>query len=211
MKDHYLYPQTTTLVNLFGEQNEQHLDEIEAAYTGLRLRQLIENPIDGSFDFEHLCRVHRFIFQDIFDWAGIPRTINIEKPEAALGGISVEYTDVKDIKTAGEKACTNMNAIRWQTLSIERKAEMFSKCMTDIWKTHPFREGNTRTVITFCCDFAEKNGFPLNRELFKDNSQYVRRALVAASAVFHDLGDLSQPQHLFHITLDAVNRSVLRT
>jgi len=66
-------------------------------------------------------------------------------------------------------------------------------------------EGNTRTVITFCCDFAEKNGFPLNRELFKDNSQYVRRALVAASAVFHDLGDLSQPQHLFQITLDAIN------
>jgi len=205
MKDHYLYPQTNTLINLFDERDEQRLDEIEAVYTGLRLRQLIENPINGSFDFDHLCRVHQFIFQDIFDWAGTPRSINIEKSEAALGGISVEYTDVKDVRVAGEKACAKINSLCWQTLSTEQKAEMFSKCMTEIWKIHPFREGNTRTVITFCCDFAEKNGFPLNRELFKDNSQYVRRALVAASAVFHDLGDLSQPEHLFRIMLDAIN------
>lgn len=201
MKDLYLYPQSTTLINLFDEQNEERLDEIEAAYTSLRLRQLIENQAIGSFDFD---RVHRFIFQDIFDWAGVPRSINIEKPEAALGGVSVEYTDIKDIQATSEKACTNMNAICWQTLSIEQKAEKFAQCMTEIWKIHPFREGNTRTVITFCCDFADKNGFSLNRELFKDNSLYVRRALVVVSAIVKDLGDLSQPEHLYRITLDAL-------
>jgi len=59
--------------------------------------------------------------------------------------------------------------------------------LTAIWKIHPFREGNTRTTICFFCDFAESKGFPLNRELFKDNSLYFRRALVAASAIFKDL------------------------
>jgi len=204
MNDPYLYPQTTTLVNLFDEQDEQHLEEIEANYTGLRLRQLIENPIIGSFDFGHLCRIHRFIFQDIFDWAGIPRTINIEKPEAALGGISIEYSDVQNIQTDGEKACSKMSGILWNTLSTKQRAEVFAKCMAEIWKIHPFREGNTRAVITFCCDFAEKNNFPLNRKLFKDNSLYVRRALVAASAIFHDLGDLSKPQYLVGIIFDAI-------
>jgi len=204
MKDPYLYSQTTTLVNLFKEQDEQHLDEIEANYTGLRIRQLIDNPIDGPFDFGHLCRVHRFIFQDIFYWAGLPRIINIEKPEAALGGISIEYSDVQNIQIDGEKACSKMNKTIWKTLSLEQKTENFAKCMAEIWKVHPFREGNTRAVITFCCDFAEKNDFPLNRELFKDNSLYMRRALVAASAVFHDLGDLSQQKYLIGIMLDAI-------
>ena len=204
MKDPYLYPQTTTLINRFDEQDEQRLDEIEADYTGLRLRQLIENPINGSFDFAHLCNIHKFIFQDIFEWAGALRTINIEKPEMALGGLSVEYTDVQNIQVECEKACAKLKTICWHDLSIEQKAENFAQTMTAIWKTHPFREGNTRTVITFCCDFAEKNNFSLNREIFKDNSLFVRRALVAASAVFHDIGDLSQPQHLFRITLDAI-------
>ena len=92
----------------------------------------------------------------------------------------------------------------WKSLHTDEKAELFSKNMAELWKVHPFREGNTRTVITFCCDFAEQNGFRLNRELLKDNSMYVRRALVAASAIFFDLGDLSQPQHLIRIVKDSI-------
>ena len=34
--------------------------------------------------------------------------------------------------------------------------------MADLWSIHPFREGNTRTIITFCCFYAEKEGFPLD-------------------------------------------------
>jgi cell filamentation protein len=97
-----------------------------------------------------------------------------------------------------------MNSVSWKMLSKDEKAETFSKYMTELWKVHPFREGNTRSVITFCCDFAEQKGFQLNRELFKDNSRYVRRALVAASAIFADIGDLSQPQHLVRIVKDAI-------
>jgi cell filamentation protein len=70
----------------------------------------------------------------------------------------------------------------------------------------PIREGNTRTVISFCCDFAQQKGFPLNRALFKDHSLYVRAALVAASAIFSDMGDLSQPQHLIKIVADAIGK-----
>jgi cell filamentation protein len=207
MKDPYLYPNTETLINLFDERDDLQLDKIEANYTGLRLRQLCNNPVEGAFDFEHLCRVHKFIFQDLYGWAGMPRIIDIEKAEAALGGISVEYSNVCNIRQHAVSACEQMNSIQWEILNIEQKAERFSKCIANIWKIHPFREGNTRTVICFCCDFAQQKGFPLNRELFKDNSVYVRRALVAASAIFTDLGDRSQPQHLIKIVADAIKNS----
>lgn len=78
--------------------------------------------------------------------------------------------------------------------------------MAELWKVHPFREGNTRTIITFCCHYAEKEGFPIDTDLLKDNSDYVRNALVAASAVFHDLGDKSNPEYLVRIIKDAMER-----
>jgi cell filamentation protein len=205
MKDLYLYPNSQTLINLFDEKDEQKLDEIEANYTGLRLRQLIDKPVIGNFDFAHLCAIHKFIFQDIFAWAGKPRKINIEKSEVALGGLSVEYSDIKNIETDAKNACARLNAVDWKGLTLQQKSEIFAKSMAEIWKVHPFREGNTRTVITFCCDFAEKHNFPLNRKIFKDNSIFVRRALVAANAIFHDIGDHSQSQHIIRITLDALS------
>jgi cell filamentation protein len=78
MKDPYLYDNTEIIINLFNERDEKRLKEIEANYTSLRLRQLIKTHLTGSFDFYHLCKVHYFIFQDIFNWAGKPRIINIE-------------------------------------------------------------------------------------------------------------------------------------
>ncbi len=73
-----------------------------------------------------------------------------------------------------------------------------------MWKVHPFREGNTRTIITFVCDFADEHGFKINRSLLEKNSVYLRTSLVAANAVFKDIGDKSQIQYLYKIILDAI-------
>ena len=206
MNDPYLYPGTETLINLFGERDDERLKEIEADYTGFRIRELMDSPVQGSYDSSHLYRLHQYIFQDIFEWAGNIRTINIEKSESVLGGLSVEYSDITDIEQHLDASLHQLRKIDWRSLGIQEKARIFSQCMTDIWKIHPFREGNTRTIITFCCDFAGKNNFPLDRGLFKDNSAYVRTALVAASAVFHDLGDKSNLEYLVRIMQDAIER-----
>lgn len=38
---------------------------------------MYENPINGDFDFEHLKRIHHHLFQDLYDWAGQVRTVDI--------------------------------------------------------------------------------------------------------------------------------------
>jgi len=206
MKDPYLYPNSEILKNLFSVMDDSKLSNIEADYSSLRIKELLDNPLAGDFDLLHLCNMHQYIFQDIYEWAGKIRIINIEKTEEALSGLSVEYSDVFDIAKNSESALTRMNAIDWNSISIEDKAKQFAENMTDIWKVHPFREGNTRTIITFCCDFTDKHGFSLNRELFKDNSLYVRRALVASSAYFKDLGDKRKPEFLTNFIYDAINK-----
>jgi len=48
---------------------------------------------------------------------------------------------------------------------------------------------------------------PLDRALFKDHSAYVRRALVASSAFFKDLGDKRKPEFLINFIHDAIDRA----
>lgn len=206
MKDPYLYPNTEILINKFNVKDPSELSSMEADFTSSRLKDIIQYGIEGNFDLEHLLKYHFITFQDIYCWAGQIRTINIEKPEPALGGISIEYSDVNSIELDIISILSKVKSIKWNKLNINDKSNLFSKFMADLWKVHPFREGNTRTIITFCCHYAEKEGFPLDTDLLKDNSDYVRNALVAASAIFHDLGDKSNLEYLVKIIKDAIVR-----
>ena len=203
--DPYLYPGTTVLINKFDLRDQRRLDEIEANYTSLRLSDLSENPMTGNYDINHLCSMHRYIFSDLYAWAGVFRTIDIEKAEPVLGGISIEYCPHSKIEHTLEKYLKEMQAINWLKLPRNEQAEGFSKYFALIWQIHPFREGNTRTVTHFCCQYADSVNMMIDRQVFQRNSEYLRSALVAARAVFYDLGDRSQPQHLYRIVLHALS------
>jgi len=206
MKDPYLYPNTEILINKFSIKDNNELNSMEADFTSSRLKDIIQNGIKGDFDLEHLLKFHYTTFQDIYYWAGQIRTINIEKPEPALDGISIEYSDVKNIESDIVSILSKVKSIKWNELNIDDKSIFFSRYMADLWKIHPFREGNTRTIVTFCCHYSENKGFPLDTDLLKDNSDYVRNALVAASAIFNDLGDKSNLEYLIKIVKDAIKR-----
>lgn len=85
---------------------------MEADYIGIRMKQLIQNPVKGEFDFQHLCRIHERIFGDVYEWAGVPRIINIEKAEEALGGLSIEYAGCDEIQREADQVLKHMNAIQ---------------------------------------------------------------------------------------------------
>lgn len=204
MLDPYVYPGTDILKNIPNIRDRGMLDAAEADYVSLRLREIAENPLPGEYDFNHIARMHKYLFQDIYEWAGEIRMINIEKEEPALGGLSIEYSDKAKIREDLSQALTRMISRPWRDLSLEDKAKYFSGDLAAIWKIHGFREGNTRLAITFCCQFIEAQGIPLDRTIFEKHSTYVRTALVAYSAVFHDLGDLSKKEYLQRIIKDSL-------
>jgi cell filamentation protein len=208
--DPYLCPRTGVLINKFGVSDQDSLDEIEASYTSLRLSDIAENPLSGEYDCRHLRAMHEYIFCDLYDWAGELRTIDIEKTEAVLGGLSIEYSPHDKIEAAVDAVLNEIKAIEWTDLSCEEQAGKFSNCFSRLWRIHPFREGNTRTVTHFCRQYADSVDMPINRRLFQEHSEYLRNALVAASAIFKDLGDRSQPEHLYRIVLDAIKQGQAR-
>lgn len=206
MNDPYVYPHTNILKNLASIQDDKELSCMEAEYTSIRLAELVTKESVSRFDFAALCDMHHYIFQDIYEWAGQVRIINIEKAEPALGGISIEYSDCFDIEKDAVYVLNKISQYAWEKASLEEAAKIFSKYLAELWKVHPYREGNTRTIITFGSQFIESKGFYIDSDLFKDNAQYMRTALVAASAIFSDLGDKRKPEYLERIVLDALER-----
>ncbi len=203
MRDPYLYDDVAVLRNKLGIKSQALLDEAEADYVVYRLKDLAINPLPGDYHTDHFLKFHYTIFQDIFEWAGTPRTISIYKEEDVLGGQSVEYSDPFDIVTDIHHVLNRMREKDWKSFNHKQLSEEFCDSLAALWKIHPFREGNTRTTITFCCQYIDEMGLRINRKLFEDNAGYVRTALVAYNAFFSDGNDFSKKEYLQKIVYDA--------
>ena len=204
MRDPYLYEDSDVLKNKLDIKTQDGLNDAEADYVVYRLKDLAMNPLPGEYDTKHLLRMHYCIFQDLYEWAGEPRTIAIYKEEDVLGGMSVEYSDPSDIRKDIHNVLFNMRKKPWKDMDRKQVTVEFCDSLARLWKVHPFREGNTRTTITFCCQYADSIGLKINRELFEKNSGYVRTALVAYNAYFADGNNFSKKEYLEKIVYDAI-------
>lgn len=167
MRDPYLYEAVPVLKNKLDIKIQEGLEDAEADYVVYRLKDLAMNPMPGKYNTEHLLKMHYFLFQDLYEWAGKPRVISIYKEEDVLGGMSVEYSDPFDITNDIHHILAEMRSKSWKTMDRKTAAEEFCSSLAKLWKVHPFREGNTRTTITFCCQYADEIGLRINRELFE--------------------------------------------
>ncbi|MCL2367061.1 MAG: Fic family protein [Oscillospiraceae bacterium] len=205
MIDPYLYTDCPVLKNKLGIKDGALLDKAEVDFSCNAINDLLTSPINGNYDFDHLCKFHAFIFGDVYDWAGLPRTVSMEKQEAVLGYMSIIYAQPKDIEHESIAVLAQLRKIKWLDLEIDELMRLFSDGLATLWKIHPFREGNTRTIITFMCQFIEKEGIPLDRKLFERNAAFLRSALVAATAVFQD-GDYRNSEYLYKIVKNSIER-----
>jgi len=177
----YIDPDTGVLRNKLGIKDPVALALTERKLTLIMARVLEEIPIRGDFDREHYCKIHKAYFEDLYEWAGQLRQIDIQKPEDMLEGDSVPYADYEDIPMLLDRITERMRNRPWEDMTIMQKAVALATDMADIWKVHAFREGNTRTTVTFICDFAESKGIHLDRSLFREYADYLRKSLVIMS------------------------------
>lgn len=77
--DPYLDPETGLLRNKVGARTKVALDEAEGDLAFARLIQLMDHPPKATGDLEELGAIHRHLFQDVYEWAGELRTVDIRK------------------------------------------------------------------------------------------------------------------------------------
>lgn len=198
MKDLYLIENSTVLKNLLGINDEKELDLAEAELSRANMMLLYEKGF-SDFSSNGICFIHKELFGDVYEWAGQYRKINIKKRENVLAGQSVWYSDCTTIEQNLEKAWNEINKVNWSTLSQENFAKNMSRLFPAIWQVHPFREGNTRTVVMLITFFAEHYGYYFDQELMSASAGYVRNAFVLAS-----IGEYSEYEHLEKILCDAI-------
>jgi cell filamentation protein len=129
------------------------------------------------------------------------RSVQITKGERVLGGDTARYSYPDNIERDANVVLKKLNAVNWAALDVHETAVTFAKLIAALWQVHPFREGNTRTTVTFAVQFAEAHAFRMDKTLLKDSAAYVRDALVKASD-----GQYSEYDYLVKIFEDAILR-----
>lgn len=151
--DPYVYPGTTVLKNIPGIRNQEMLDRFEADRLGQRSLELIERPLSGLFDIEHLQGIHRFLFQDVYEWAGEFRTVDIARGNSYFAHVPYIESTLKGLfeKLSKEQHLRGVNQ--------ERFAARVAEILGTLNAVHAFREGNGRTQREFVRELAHKNGY----------------------------------------------------
>ncbi|GEK37345.1 Fic/DOC family protein [Enterococcus thailandicus] len=178
MFDPYVIPGTDVLKNHLGITDKVLLDKAEADITYLKLLDIDAWFEDKPLNYETLLAIHEYIFGDLYPWAGQLRTIDIFKEEEVLGGVSLRYGETSSLAEQIVAILDELNQVSWSEISLEETIPLFSDLIAKLWLIHPFREGNTRTIIRFAGLFANAKGFPLNSKFLRDHANYVRKSLV---------------------------------
>ncbi len=120
------------LQNKLGITNSVELAHEEELLTKRRALELYDNELLGTFEvgtFDGLAKIHGYLFQDVYDFAGEMRTVNIAK-----GGFrfapSIYLSEA--LEAIGKMPQSNFDEI------IKKYVEMNV--------AHPFREGNGRVT-----------------------------------------------------------------
>lgn len=153
----YLQPDSMTLRNLVGADTPGVLRTREDDRVTAQLIALTEQPVDATFDLDHLQQIHRRLFQDVYPWAGETRTVQIGRPggpgffdwEAIADG----YGEIQD-RLEGTDHLRSVTRAEF----LEEAAQVYNAVNT----VHAFREGNGRTQREWVGDLARGAGYELD-------------------------------------------------
>lgn len=137
----YLNEDSTVLKNKYGITDSASLKQKEFEITVSKIAQLYFNGITGNFDEKHLCEIHKFIFEDIYDFAGKYREVDMRK--------ITHFTPYKEIPSRLHELMNEMNNININFGSKFDIAKYIADYYYKLIEIHPFREGNGRAIREF--------------------------------------------------------------
>lgn len=151
----YCYKGTDVLINKLNITNDKDLFDAERELVLLRTHELNENPLKGSFDFKHLKSIHKYLFQDVYRWAGDIRNCNIAKQDL--------FCLTENIESFGNEIFNKLEKENYYIdYDYETKIDKLIELFADINALHPFREGNGRTQRLFIENLSKINGIYLD-------------------------------------------------
>ncbi len=159
----YCYKDTNILINKLDIKDPVILSDYEKRIVSLKLLALHKQGITGNFDSKHFISIHKFLFEDIYPFAGEFRAENIAKDNFSFA----DYQYIEQELTKILDKLKNENYL--QGLSKEDLAKRLAYYWAELNVLHPFREGNGRTTREFLRQLALKNGYLLDLQNVNTN------------------------------------------
>ena len=191
-----------------GSRKEFENESEEADKVAVRITEILSEKA-FSFSPTELLNIHKRLFENLFDGAGVYRNYNFTKKEWVLNGDTVIYAPFDTIKETLEYDFEQEKNFSYKGLSLDESIKHLCKFTSNIWQIHPFCEGNTRTTAVFMIKYLRTFGFCINDEVFAENSWYFRNSLVRANYknfeknIFEDLSFLEK--FFFNLLANANN------
>jgi cell filamentation protein len=156
-EDPYLDGGHGVLRNRFALTRAGDLDMVERRFVTQRIA---EGAPAGDFDLAHLCAIHRHLFQDVYDWAGAPRTVDMTKNgERFQFATKIEA----DLAAIHRDLAAKDFLVGLAPGDFAREAALL---LGDVNFVHPFREGNGRAQLIYLKQLAERAGHPIDLTRF---------------------------------------------
>jgi cell filamentation protein len=153
--DPYQYPASPVLKNLPDIRNADTLAAFEQRATALRLDEMLAAISSIPINLEMWQTIHRILFQDVYDWAGQIRAVQIAKGNTVFAMPEHIGTEAKRIfdQLSGE----NLTALPHNQF-ILKLAYYFG----ELNALHPFREGNGRTQKLLFDEISRRQNYTID-------------------------------------------------
>lgn len=162
------------------KQKDINHNELECDFVSMRIVELLEQD-NFELSVDYLKYIHKYLFQDVYEFAGEFRKIDFSKHEKILNNDSVAYGDSKTLTESLEYDISLEEEKDYKNMNIVEVIKNITDFTSNIWQVHPFREGNTRTTAVFIEKYLISLGYNVDNSLFKDKSVYFRNALVRSN------------------------------
>ena len=152
----YCYPDSNVLKNKLNIRDLRELKDVEEKFVAIKQLVLLQKPIPGRFTINHLLRIHRFLFEDVYPFVGHIRREQISKGETLFFPPDLIKRELR--RVFGEIHETGM----LQEKKPQSQIQHLSHVMAELNIIHPFREGNGRSIREFIRCMAQVYGLTLN-------------------------------------------------
>ena len=135
----YCYENTNVLKNIPGIKDQKKLENYEKSIVAVKLMALNKEGITGNFSIEHFISIHKFLFEDLYPFAGQFRTANIFKGYFQFANWEYVESELNNLldKLKNENYLSGLDKNNF--------ASRLAYYWSEINVLHPFREGNRKS------------------------------------------------------------------
>lgn len=175
----YCYPPDyTTLKNKLNIHDADRLERVERR---LVVQRTAEGVPSGNFNLDHLKAIHRHLFQDVYEWAGEVRTMELSKGESQFQLLRYIENGMADV----HRRLVRLDFLK--DLDAADFADEAGRIIGDVNYAHPFREGNGRTQLLYLEQLARQAGHRLDLTKL-DRDRWMAASREAHAADYEKMG-----------------------